>query len=165
VRARDDHELSAAAAAAGPHTLTTLLPLATPNKTHTALRAQLERTGAWSKLRARVRAEVVVCGGGGGTGVAAPADDEQAAATAPTPDPDTFFINELIREYLTFHGLRDTLSVFLPETGQPAMALRPLDHRAQLEAETGAGAASAASSRLPLLYSLLGRARKAGGLQ
>jgi lisH domain-containing protein FOPNL len=137
-----------------------------PKHKHTALRAQLERAGAWSKLRARVRAEVVICGGngGGGTGVAAP-DGE--AATATTPDPDTFLINELIREYLMYHGLRDTLSVFLPESGQPAMALGPLGRRAQLEAEAAglSAAGASAATRLPLLYSLLGRARKAGGLQ
>lgn len=35
---------------------------------------------------------------------------------APRPEPcdETLIINELIREYLVWHNLRDTLSVFLP---------------------------------------------------
>lgn len=34
----------------------------------------------------------------------------------PRPEPcdETLIINELIREYLVWHGLRDTLSVFIP---------------------------------------------------
>jgi lisH domain-containing protein FOPNL len=32
---------------------------------------------------------------------------------------ENFVINELIREYLLFSGLSHTLSVFVPETGQP----------------------------------------------
>lgn len=37
----------------------------------------------------------------------------------PRPEPcdETLIINELIREYLVWHGLRDTLSVFIPGTG------------------------------------------------
>jgi hypothetical protein len=138
------------------------------------LRTQLERAGAWSKLRARVRAELIRGGGGGSGGGAArrPQQQQQGEdAGPPAPagsspggdDPDTFLLNELIREYCMFHGLRDTLSVFLPESGQPM--LRPFG-RAQLEARAAAGgagggaAAAAAAARLPLLYALLGRARQ-----
>jgi hypothetical protein len=43
----------------------------------------------------------------------------------PQPSSDALILNELIREYLIYHGYRDTLSVFLPESGQPAV--RPFD--------------------------------------
>lgn len=35
-------------------------------------------------------------------------------AQRPEPCDETLLINELIREYLVWHGLRDTLSVFIP---------------------------------------------------
>lgn len=45
----------------------------------------------------------------------------------PRPEPcnENLIINELIREYLIYNGYRDTLSVFVPETGQPRT--RPFD--------------------------------------
>lgn len=155
------------------------LPRLSPSDNpETALRDRLERTGAWSKLRARVRAEVILSAGGDQpqpppeTAAAAADDKEDGERCSQTNDPTTFLINELIREHLMFHGLRDTLSVFLAESGQPM--LRPYG-RAQLESEalsspspSPPSSSSVASLRLPLLYSLLGgpRARtKAGELQ
>lgn len=41
------------------------------------------------------------------------------------PCNENLIINELIREYLIYNGYTDTLSVFLPETGQPQT--RPFD--------------------------------------
>lgn len=135
------------------------------------MRDRLERTGAWSKLRARVRAEVILSMGGDQQAppseTAAAADDEEEGdgercSTQQTNEPTTFLINELIREHLMFHGLRDTLSVFLAESGQPM--LRPYG-RAQLEREALLPApplpspSSASAARLPLLYSLLGGPR------
>ena len=38
----------------------------------------------------------------------------------PEPPREVFLINELIREYLEFQGYSHTLSVFLPESAQPA---------------------------------------------
>lgn len=49
-------------------------------------------------------------------------------APAPAdPSNENLLINELIREYLIFNGYRETLSVFLPEAGQPAV--RPFDRQ------------------------------------
>jgi hypothetical protein len=48
-------------------------------------------------------------------------------APRPEPSDDTLVINELIREYLIFNGYRDTLSVFLPESGHPQT--RPFDRQ------------------------------------
>lgn len=42
------------------------------------------------------------------------------ATSQQIPGP-TQMINELIREYLDFNGYRDTMSVMLPETGQPVV--------------------------------------------
>jgi|TARA_B110000208_G_scaffold145130_1_gene175113 lisH domain-containing protein FOPNL len=68
-------------------------------------------------------------------------------------------INELIRDYLEFNNYHQTLSVFLPETGQPAV--RPFD-RATLASElqvtsvSGAGEAEGGdATTAPLLYSFL----------
>lgn len=52
----------------------------------------------------------------------------------PQPSSETVLLNELVREYLIFNGLRDTLSVFLPGARQPARgavacALAALDRR------------------------------------
>jgi hypothetical protein len=43
----------------------------------------------------------------------------------PRPEPcdETLIINELIREYLVWHGLRDTLSVFIPGMAAPLPGL------------------------------------------
>lgn len=40
---------------------------------------------------------------------------------APRPEPtnETLLINELLREYLAFNGMRETLSVFLPGAAGP----------------------------------------------
>jgi len=42
--------------------------------------------------------------------------EECCSQDEPRPEPcdETLVINELIREYLVFNGLRDTLSVFIP---------------------------------------------------
>ena len=163
-----------------PLTLTKNNPL---RNTNSALRDQLERTGAWSKLQARVRAEVY-----GGIGrPPAPAraaaaddaaDDADDEADDAERDGETLLINELIREYLLFSGLRDTLSVFLPESG--SSPVRPFG-RGHLEERTGAGGAGAGggggrggqagagagaarAARLPLLYSMVAQARRAAAV-
>ena len=47
---------------------------------------------------------------------------------------ENLLINELIREYLEFNNYKHTLSVFLPETGQPAEPMRRqfLSHQTHL---------------------------------
>eukprot|EP00947_MAST-08B_sp_MAST-8B-sp1_P004679 g4679.t1 len=64
---------------------------------------------------------------------------------------ENLVINELIREYLEFNGYRHTLSVFLPETGQPN---QPMDRA--LIADQLSVAEDAASDRVPLIYSVAG---------
>lgn len=139
-----------------------LLPLCHPRQTHnnTAIRAELERTGAWCRLQARMRAAVFSSSAARDGGAAA-----NAANAAPpahlAASSDTFLIEELVREYLAFHGMRDTLSVFLAESGRRAPALGVA--RAHLESRAGvdaAGAAACVSSSLPLLYTILARSRR-----
>lgn len=47
------------------------------------------------------------------------------AAHQPELSSENLIINELIREYLHYNGYRETLSVMLPEAGQPEV--RPFD--------------------------------------
>eukprot|EP00877_Chromochloris_zofingiensis_P015220 jgi/Chrzof1/9952/Cz04g21260.t1 len=104
-----------------------------------ALKDTLERKGTLRKLHARIRSEVCQ------------ALSETEELPKPEPSNENLLINELIREYLIFNGYRDTLSVFLPESGQPAV--RPFDRSFmahQLHTVDGSN-----SSKVPLLYSLL----------
>lgn len=66
-----------------------------------AVKESLESRGVLDELRAAVRAEVF-------------RTLEEGETTKPRPEGDTWLLNELIREYLTYHGLRHTQSVFLP---------------------------------------------------
>jgi FOP N terminal dimerisation domain len=72
--------------------------------------------------------------------------------SSPNPAPDTYLLNELIREYLDFHGYDATKSVFCKES-QLAHEAFP---RSFLEARVGLSSGLQAS-RLPALYSLLRR--------
>ena len=67
----------------------------------TAVKDALESRGVLDELRAAMRAEVFRT-----------LDDTDAQR--PRPEGDTWLLNELIREYLIYHGLRHTLSVFAP---------------------------------------------------
>lgn len=71
---------------------------------------------------------------------------------------DKLLLNELIREYLDFSGYRNTLSVFLTETGQPAERLRRDVVASQLNIpipETTIPGHASSGSEIPLLYGLL----------
>lgn len=71
-----------------------------------ALIETLDRRGALGQVKAKVRAEIF-----------AALDDESAGR--PELPRENLIINELIRQYLEHNQYYHTLSVFLPETGQP----------------------------------------------
>ncbi|KAF5827697.1 hypothetical protein DUNSADRAFT_194 [Dunaliella salina] len=64
---------------------------------------------------------------------------------------ENLLINELIREYMIYNGYRESLSVFVPETGQPQ--LRPFDR--SMMAESLHINEGPNSRQLPLLYTLV----------
>eukprot|EP00775_Hariotina_reticulata_P003657 gene3657-3918_t len=78
-----------------------------------AVKDTWERKGVIRQLQAHLRSEVYKA--------FLDAEDEPR----PEPSSENLIINELIREYLIYNGYRDTLSVFIPETGQPVA--RPFD--------------------------------------
>ncbi|KAI8476429.1 MAG: hypothetical protein J3K34DRAFT_463999 [Monoraphidium minutum] len=107
----------------------------------------MERSGGLRKLQAHARAEAYRA--------------LSAAEDAPRPEPnnESLVINELIREYLIFNGMRETLSVFIPGSGQPAN--RPFD-RGFLSQQL-AIPQTPNGAQVPLLYSLVA-ARQQDGL-
>ncbi|KAG9416028.1 hypothetical protein AC1031_000426 [Aphanomyces cochlioides] len=70
-----------------------------------ALKETLEARGSMGQIKARIRAEIFN------------ALDEGAPKAKISNE--NLIINELIREYMEYNGYRHTLSVFLPESGQP----------------------------------------------
>ena len=98
-----------------------------------ALRDNLERRGVCDQLRARIRSEIF-------TSLSDPED------VRPSLSEPNRVVNELIREYLAFNGYGHTLSVFLPESGQPVEPL-PRNVLAQQTSLTPT------AGDLPLLYS------------
>ncbi|KIZ07015.1 hypothetical protein MNEG_0942 [Monoraphidium neglectum] len=111
-----------------------------------ALKDAMERNGGLRKLQAHARAEAYRA--------LSAAED----ALRPEPSSETLLVNELIREYLIFNGLRETLSVFLPESGQPAS--RPFD-RSFLSQQLNL-AHTPHSAKVPLLYSLVAARQQEG---
>ena len=71
------------------------------------LRETLENRGALGSVRAHLRAEV------------SNALEDRTGLARPEISDENLIINELIREYLVFNRYRSTLSVLLPESGQP----------------------------------------------
>ena len=76
-----------------------------------ALRDALDRRGVLRGLKAQLRAEVF-------------STLEDGDDVRPSLPHENLLINELIREYLAFNNYGHTLSVFLPEAGQPVEPLR-----------------------------------------
>lgn len=111
-----------------------------------ALRENLDRSGRLRQLKAQLRADVYTA-----------LNPEEATGT-PQLSNENLLINELIREYLVYNNYRASASVFLPETGQPAV--RPFD-RAFLASHLNVPEGQN-STQLPLLYSLVEIAAKAG---
>ena len=109
-----------------------------------ALRDALDRRGVLRGLKAQLRAEVF-------------STLEDGDDVRPSLPHENLLINELIREYLAFNNYGHTLSVFLPEAGQPVEPLRRDFLQGQMrlpEVESTAPEAAAADQALPLLYSL-----------
>ena len=74
-----------------------------------AVVAAMKDTGQFGKISAEIRAEVFHL-----------LTKEMEHARSTPVCRENLLINELIREYLMFNGLSQTLSVFVPEAGQPA---------------------------------------------
>jgi lisH domain-containing protein FOPNL len=70
--------------------------------------ALMKEKGAFARISAEIRAEVYRL-------LTRDAEHDRSVPLCR----ENFIINELIREYLQFKGLHQTLSVFVPETGQP----------------------------------------------
>ncbi|KAG2496420.1 hypothetical protein HYH03_005646 [Edaphochlamys debaryana] len=112
-----------------------------------ALKENLDRSGKLRKLKAQLRADVFG---------ALEASNEADQKALPQVSNENLLINELIREYLVYNSYRGTVSVFLPESGQPAV--RPFDRAflvSHLNVPEGPN-----SAQLPLLYSLVEMAAK-----
>lgn len=80
--------------------------MATLDELKSALRETLESRGVLNQLKAQIRSEIF-----------AALDDSEVPK--PHLSDENLLINELIRDYLLFNGYQHTLSVFLPESGQP----------------------------------------------
>ena len=88
--------------------------MASINELKEVLKDTLEEKGVLSEVRAKIRAEIF-----------------NALNDKPVNKPhlpnENLIINELIREYLIFNNYHHSLSVFLPESGQPKQA--PFDRK------------------------------------
>eukprot|EP00879_Flechtneria_rotunda_P013372 GHRR01013962.1.p1 GENE.GHRR01013962.1~~GHRR01013962.1.p1 ORF type:complete len:150 (+),score=47.45 GHRR01013962.1:1036-1485(+) len=104
-----------------------------------AVKQTLEQKGLLPPLQAHLRSQIYQ--------VVLQAEDEQR----PEPSNENLIINELIREYLIFNGYRDTLSVFIPETGQPHT--RPFGRDFLVKQLNAMETHN--TKQLPLLYSLV----------
>ncbi|KAG7401471.1 hypothetical protein PHYBOEH_001016 [Phytophthora boehmeriae] len=74
------------------------------------LKDTLAARGSLDQIKARIRAEIFSA-----------LDDQDVPK--PKLSNENLVINELIREYFEYNGYRHALSVFLPESGQPAEKL------------------------------------------
>jgi lisH domain-containing protein FOPNL len=104
--------------------------------------ALMKERGAFSKITAEIRAEVYHL-------LTRDAEHDRSVPVCR----ENFIINELIREYLLFNGLEQTLSVLIPETGQPREPLNRdfLAHSLKIPVQ----------QQTPLLNSLVQRYRRA----
>lgn len=73
------------------------------------IKRTLQECGALDRARGLIRAELYK------------AIRDETLTSPPHLSNENLMINELIREYLDFNGYRDTMSVMLPETGQPVV--------------------------------------------
>jgi lisH domain-containing protein FOPNL len=108
-----------------------------------ALREALEHDGQLDAIKAQIRAKVFLAIEG-----ARDESDETRAMTKPKPAPETMLVHELIRDYLAFAGLNNTLAVLEAEASLPKAVLP----RSVLSTEMGLPGASQA---VPVMYSLV----------
>jgi lisH domain-containing protein FOPNL len=113
--------------------------MASENDLLEAVRENLRRSGKLDKIKAELRAEIIK--------VLEPTCNRNSKPEIPS---ETLVINELIREFLTWHGYHCTTSVFVTESGIPA---EPLD-RVSLTRSAGV-VDNERTSKLPLLYSMV----------
>ncbi|OWZ18739.1 hypothetical protein PHMEG_0007127 [Phytophthora megakarya] len=102
------------------------------------LKETLAARGSLDQIKARIRAEIF-----------AALDDHDVPK--PKLSNENLIINELIREYFEYNGYRHALSVFLPESGQPAE--KPFD-RQFLSSELNV-VEDPRFTHVPLLYSIV----------
>ena len=116
---------------------------ATVEELKDVLRETLENRGALGNVRAHLRAEV------------SNALEDRTGLKRPDISNENLIINELIREYLVFNRYRSTLSVMLPESGQPDTPPFDRDFLArELRVRENDN-----SRKLPLLYTMLSNAQ------
>jgi lisH domain-containing protein FOPNL len=108
----------------------------------------LESSGSLNSIKAQIRAEIF-----------AAIDCAAPARPPPQLSNSNLLINELIREYLLYNQLHHSLSVLIPESGQP---VQPAFERAFIAHELGV-VDSMASSQVPLLYTIVEGMRKERG--
>ncbi|KAF4031603.1 FOP N terminal dimerization domain [Phytophthora infestans] len=102
------------------------------------LKDTLAARGSLDQIKARIRAEIF-----------AALDDQNVPK--PKLSNENLIINELIREYFEYNGYRHALSVFLPESGQPAE--KPFD-RQFMSSELNV-TEDPRFTHVPLLYSIV----------
>uniref|UniRef100_A0A6U4WI96 Centrosomal protein 20 n=2 Tax=Hemiselmis andersenii TaxID=464988 RepID=A0A6U4WI96_HEMAN len=112
-----------------------------------ALRDTLAARGTLGQIQARVRSEIFNA-------------LEETEDPKPPMSHENLVINELIREYLEYNNFKHTLSVLLPETGQPAERIDRSFLSQDLNVRDDAH-----TRQIPLLYTIVGRLQheKAGG--
>ena len=121
---------------------------ATVEELKDVLRETLENRGALGNVRAHLRAEVSNA-----------LEDRSGATKRPELSDENLIINELIREYLVFNRYRSTLSVLLPESGQPETPPFDRDFLArEMRVHENEN-----SRKLPLLYTMVSNAQRGGG--
>ncbi len=112
--------------------------MASINELKNVLKDTLEEKGVLSQVRAKIRAEIFNA-----------LNDKPM--TAPDLPNENLIINELIREYLIFNNYHHSLSVFIPESGQPKKPAYTRNFIAQkLKVVEDKN-----SRDLPLMYSLI----------
>ena len=129
-----------------------------------ALMSSLEQRGVLEELRARVRAEIFsTIDPRAGVEAGGETEESFASALPAAPPHETVVLNELVREFLRFHGCEHTLSVFQAECGEARgarvgeAAAAPVLGRELLCRELGVidTAGPRGSSKVPLLYSMV----------
>ena len=114
------------------------------------LKDTLENRGVLGQVKARIRAEIF-----------AALDDN--SLPPPKLSNENLIINELIREYLEYNNYRQSLSVFLPETGQPEEAAQEL--KRSFLAKQLQVSENSSSERVPLLYGLVSKYQRNVGIE
>ncbi|GAB5370901.1 hypothetical protein AAMO2058_001533300 [Amorphochlora amoebiformis] len=110
------------------------------------LKETLEARGTLDQIKARIRAEIFKA-----------LDDKEVSK--PSLSSTNLVINELIRDYLHFNNYNHTLSVFLPESGQPMHKLGSSFLASELGVEQ-----DPELSKIPLLYSLVAKSKHKWGV-